>query len=506
MILAFPLCLPALGAPGGDHDELEAWIEAPFRLTQDEAFVLHFRHPGRRSVNWQLQLLAGNGAVLQHWRGEAMLRGGEAELRLGQRIAAAPGLYSLRLSARTAGSRGEPIVQQRQVALGALPAPRLAPSQAAVPEFDIVLGNLHSQTGHSDGGGPLGECRGAQEPQSAAAGPAEAYAYAQAHGLQFLLASEHNHMYDGSEGSDPAADPAKAHALYRKGLGEAAAYSAAHPGFAALYGMEWGVISNGGHLNILNSPELLAWERSADGELMGDTFVAKGDYAALYRLMREKGWIGQFNHPAQNQFRVHGQPLGFNADGDASMALCEVMNSAAFSSRDGEDEKRHSFYEPACQRLLEAGYHLAFSSDQDNHCANWGASYGNRTGVLLPRGTPLSTASLLEAVRARRVFATMDKTSSLVLRANGRMMGERFENSGPLRLQVAYAPGPGRSAAALAIVHGVPGRRGEPDTQALEGDSLDLTPPPGEHYYYARLTQEDGRILWSAPIWVSQRP
>jgi hypothetical protein len=126
--------------------------------------------------------------------------------------------------------------------------------------------------------------------------------------------------------------------------------------------------------------------------------------------------------------------------------------------------------------------------------------------VLLPRGTPLSTASLLEALRARRVFATMDKASSLVLRANGRMMGERFENSGPLRLQALYLPGPGRRAASLSIVHGVPGRRGEPESLVLDGDSLELTPAPGEHYYYARLTQEDGRILWSAPVWVRQRP
>ena len=30
------------------------------------------------------------------------------------------------------------------------------------------------------------------------------------------------------------------------------------------------------------------------------------------------------------------------------------------------------------------------------------------------------------------------------------------------------------------------------------------TPEPGEHFYYAKLTQDDGKILWSAPVWVSQ--
>ena len=49
---------------------------------------------------------------------------------------------------------------------------------------------------------------------------------------------------------------------------------------------------------------------------MGDTFTAKGDYAALYRLMRERGWIGQFNHPATSgQFLVSSNALGYDANG-----------------------------------------------------------------------------------------------------------------------------------------------------------------------------------------------
>jgi hypothetical protein len=84
----------------------------------------------------------------------------------------------------------------------------------------------------------------------------------------------------------------------------------------------------------------------------------------------------------------------------------------------------------ACNKLLEAGYHVAFSSNQDNHCANWGASYTNRTGILVPAGAPLTTDSFVEALKARRVFATMDKGSQLVLTANGHLMGERFANTG----------------------------------------------------------------------------
>jgi hypothetical protein len=380
-----------------------------------------------------------------------------------------------------------------------------APADAGMPPYTVYYGNLHSQTNHSDGGGDLARCTGAQAPQSAALGPTDAYTYAQAHGLDFLMTSEHNHMYDGADGTNPDADPQQAIALYRRGLQDAIGYNASHPGFLAIYGQEWGVIANGGHLNLFNSPELLGWERNAGGRLLADTETAKGDYASLYSLMRARGWLGQFNHPGPDQFRVGGVPLAYTADGDAVMVLCEVMNSSAFSHSADESETRRSNYEAVCDQLLEAGYHLAFSSDQDNHCANWGAAYSNRSAVLLPAGTALDDASLLAALRARRVFATMDKQAQIMLTANGHLMGERFANCGALALSVRYAGAPGRTAAELTIVEGVPGRNGTVSELAHTADTT-ITPAPGEHFYYARLTQDDGKLLWSAPIWISQRP
>ena len=311
-------------------------------------------------------------------------------------------------------------------------------------------------------------------------------------------------MYDGSDGTNANADAAKARALYQSGLASAAAFSASKINFLALYGMEWGVINKGGHVNIFNSDELLGWERNGQGELLADTVTPRSDYAALYTLMRKRGWVGQFNHPAHSgQFVVNGVPLGYTEDGDETMVLCEVMNSTAFSTIDTETETRRSNFEGACNRLLEAGYHLAFSTNQDNHCANWGASYTNRTGVLLPDGTPLNRENLVAALKARRVFATMDKTAQLVFTANGRMMGERFVNRGPLTLQANYASNSGKKVAAVAIMEGIPGRNGLVSEVSNLVTST-FTPAPGAHFYYAKVTQEDGNVLWSAPVWVTQ--
>jgi hypothetical protein len=272
-----------------------------------------------------------------------------------------------------------------------------------------------------------------------------------------------------------------------------------------VYALEWGVINNGGHLNIFNSPELLGWERNGKGELVADTETPRSDYGALYSLMKSRGWIGQFNHPSPvGQFVVNGVALGYTPDGDEVMTLCEVLNSTAFSTNETETETRRSNFEMACTKALEAGYHVAFSSDQDNHCANWGASFSNRTGVLVPTGTPLNQASLVEALRARRVFATMDKASQLVLTANGHLMGERFANSGPLTLDVKFASTAGKTVASVSLMEGVPGRNGTV-TELSTSATTTVTPAPGEHFYYAKVTQTDGNILWSAPVWVTQQ-
>ena len=546
------VCIACLACPAAAHEPdhllFDAYLQAPFHARADgsRTITLHFAtmpgHGDGAVVAWQLDLLAPDGRVLRHWQGKHKLarngawstvsvswqtaRRGNAVTAGRARSPAAddpPGIYSLRLRANVVGAPHLAAIEQRwQVAAGTRPAMLAPPAMASAtrPEdwsgwpYAIYLGNLHSQTNHSDGGAALDHCAGAQAPGAAPYGPADAYQYAWRHGLDFLMTSEHNHMFDGAAGAQRAGADATAdadtdsggaaRALYQRGLAQAAAWNDRGTGMLALYGQEWGVIANGGHINIFNAGALLGWERNGDGELLADHATPKSDYAALYTLLHTQGWYGQFNHPRHDQFAIGGKPLAWTADGDASMLLCEVMNSHAYSTRDDETEPRHGNYEAACNRLLEAGYHVAFSSNQDNHCANWGASYGNRTGVLLARGDALTADTLLAALKARRVFATMDKRGAIVLSAAGHMMGERFVHRGALALEVRHASSNGRSVAAVQLFHGMPGRRGT--VRAISDSARTVvTPPVGEHFYYARITQDDGTLLWSAPLWVSQR-
>ncbi|WMW80535.1 CehA/McbA family metallohydrolase [Undibacterium cyanobacteriorum] len=535
---------------------------------ESRTFTLDFSFPlnkAEQTVAWKLDLVAPSGRVVQTWNGTEKLLSRAVIKQVywaGRNSANAmpDGIYQLRLTAAAVDTRevinpnrrsvnqvvNEILLQNRaeiieqswpmqvgstnQVAMPAFAGlktaknnrtmsapPALAASSStsktamapAVPAtsslpYTVYYGNLHSQTNHSDGGGNLSACTGAQNPQSAAYGPSDAYQYAMNKGLDFLMTSEHNHMYDGSDATNTSANPTTAKNLYQSGLSAATSFNASNPNFLAIYGLEWGVINNGGHLNIFNSNELLGWEYNASNQLIADTLTVKNDYAALYTLMRQRGWIGQFNHPSSSgQFLVNGVPLAYTADGDQAMVACEILNTSAFSTNTTESETGRSTYESACNKALEAGFHIAFTTNQDNHCANWGASYTNRNGVLIPSGLPLTNANFIAALRARRVFATMDKNSQLVLTANGHIMGERFSNSGSLTLTTNFANSAGRTASTVQIFEGVPGRNGTV-TQLSNTAITTITPSAGEHFYYAKVTQDDGNILWSAPIWVSQ--
>lgn len=549
-----------------DHMELDAVLVAPYsseNSSDARTFTLRFAYPTGEPLqiaHWQVQLRAPSGDVMQEWRGQSVLHGGQADVpvmwkgRVGKYTSLPDGIYQINMKAFSTSleknSRlsaylvaleesaaavdeevtdqiwdirvGNPVVPKMPAFAALRTNTSLAPFGAAGRDhaeraallsapatnslpYTVYYGNLHSQTNHSDGGGAIATCSSSQPAQTGQYGPADAFSYAKSAGLDFLMTSEHNHYFDGSSSTNASANSTAVRNLYQSGLGMASSFNNTnYPNFLALYGMEWGVISNGGHLNILNSNELLGWEYNSSNQLLADTFTAKSDYAALYLLMKQRGWIGQFNHPASSgQFLVGGVPLGYSADGDEVMVLAEILNTSAFSANTTETETGRSSFESAFTILLERGFHVAPTSNQDNHCANWGRSYTNRSAILLPVGVALSTTSVIEALRARRVFATMDKNSQLILTANGRLMGERFTNSGALSLTANFANTAGRTVSTVRIFQGVSGRNGTVTVLASSA-STTITPALGKNFYYAKVTQDDGKILWSAPVWVEQ--
>jgi hypothetical protein len=84
------------------------------------------------------------------------------------------------------------------------------------------------------------------------------------------------------------------------------------------------------------------------------------------------------------------------------------------------------------------------------------------------------------------------------------MMGERFANSGPLNLVANFSSSSGKTVSTVEIFEGVPGRNGSVCVLANSANTT-VTPSDGAHFYYAKVTQNDGNILGSAPVWVTQQ-
>jgi len=541
-----------------DHHEFDAALNVPFsgaETTGARNFTVSLDYVGAPTgtlLGWRVELRNPAGAVVQTWAGVEHYGGAVFSRKLewtGAGADAGSGLYTATLVAASApagmalkaeGAAAQfdevmanaaagmhpPVTQSWAFAVGkpaSITMGALRPlAVGATGESDVRMrglaasvsagnwpytvyyGSFHGQTNDSDGGGAIGSCSSSQPAQTGAYGPDAAFPYAKNVGLDFFANTDHNHYFDGSSSTNTAGSAAAAKARYQRGLAIASDYTASNPGFLAVYGMEWGVISNGGHLNIFNSNELFSWEYNASNELFGDRYIAKSDYATLYSVMRAQGLVGQFNHPDDTgQFIINGTDMAYSADGDEVMVMSEVMNTSAFSSNTTETETSRSSYETAWKKLLERGFHVAPATNQDNHCANWGASYTNRTAVLIPTGTALTKASLVDALKARRVFATMDKYSQLIFSANGKIMGERFDNSGSVNLNVGFYNPNGRTVVAAEIWEGVPGRNGTV-TLLASTPTATITPASGKHFYYAKVTQDDGKVLWSAPVWVNQ--
>ena len=542
-----------------DHHEFEAELLVPFTSEMPSGArrfgvtMSYLGAPEGEQFAYRLDLVAPDGKVVQRYSGIARHQGKPVTLNFdwtgrGGNSSLADGLYEARLTAAAADADavaqgdGEAGAQSLlaaasdhghaphelsfKFALGAPPiakmpaframamgsqlsqgeqprAKALAAAAIASWPYTVYYGSLHGQTNDSDGGGNLSTCDSSQAAQTGQYGPDAAFPYAKGKGLDFFGNTDHNHYFDGSSGLGTIS-AATAKARYTAGVNVATNYTANNPSFLAMYGMEWGVISNGGHLNIFNSAELYSWEYDPSNQLYGHRFVAKNDYAALYTVMRAAGQVGQFNHPdTSGQFIINGTDFGYTADGDEVMVLAEISNTSAFSNVDNESQQPGSGYESAFRKILERGFHVAPATNQDNHCANWGASYTNRTAVLIPTGTALSKASFVDALRARRVFGTHDKNSQLVFSANGAIMGSRITNSGALNLTVGFANTAGRTVSLVEIWEGVPGRNGTM-TLLTNNATYSFTPANGLHVYYTKLTQSDGKILWSAPIWVNQ--
>ncbi len=326
------------------------------------------------------------------------------------------------------------------------PAP--VPGRAMPNGMFAFWGDLHAHTTASDGSGP----------------PRMAFATARAAGLHFFSVTDHDHYLTTEEWNE---------------IGSAANDATVDNAFIALRGFEYTHASKG-HLNVFNTA---TWINHTD--------AAYDTLAEFYAwLGTQPSALAQFNHP-DPRYGGDFDHFAYNAAASNNLALVEVGNNANTYLR----------FEAQLPAALNQRWRVAPSNNSDHHGTSWGSDSSHRTGVLAPT---LTRDHLLDALRARRVFATEDANLALALQSNATWMGGTLPAQSNLDFTVT-ASDPDPEPLQLFLYDN--GNLVRSQAFANSNVTWNVSVPGGtSHYYFARAQQADGDLAFTAPIWTDATP
>jgi hypothetical protein len=359
----------------------------------------------------------------------------------------------------------------------------------SVAALNYYYGNLHAHSSYSDG-----------NQDNNALTPADNYAYAKnSLCMDFLGISDHNHATAGMKIAD-----------WQPGLNQAAA--ATTSSFLALFGMEWGVLSNGGHVLIYGTNQLIGWETNNY-----NVFVPKSDYVGtpettgttgLFRSLINLGGnaFATFAHPSFSDFNNLSN-LPYNSTADSAVVGMAIASGPAFSTNTTYSDPPSSFsYIDYYTRMLSKGYHIGPIMDHDSHYTNFGRSTNNRLVTVAPS---ISSNHFYNAMLNRNFYATEDCDTKVMFTINNQLMGSIITNVYSPAISV-YAIDPTNPSITptIRLMYGIAGS-GIPAIQinSINGNTLTYTDyalTNGQQaYYYLDITIAGNRTITS-PIWYTK--
>lgn len=147
---------------------------------------------------------------------------------------------------------------------------------------------------------------------------------------------------------------------------------------------------------------------------------------------------------------------------------------------------------------LDKGWHVAPTNNQNNHKGQWGDASEARTVVL---AKSLTEEALYAAMKDRRVYATQDSDLAIYYELNGAVMGSILPKSKDAEITVFLSDPTDEAIGNVEVVTD----GGEViDSAYVETPSqvLELSASCGHSYYYLRITQPDGDVAVTAPVWM----
>ena len=357
--------------------------------------------------------------------------------------------------------------------------------------FQRYFGQLHSHTQYSDGAGSL----------------ESALAYIKAlpdsANVDFVAFTDHSNYFDKSGAANPEG------ALYDMSLASAASqnlwneYKSAVAAFnkenagsmVAIAGFEMTWSGGPGHINTFNTPGIVSRNNTTLNNKTKDAGLQ-----AYYKLLSQTEGIdsiSQFNHPGT----TFGNFIDFgywDAVVDTRMYMVEVGN--------GEGQIGAGGYYPSYEQYimaLDKGWHVAPTNNQDNHKGRWGNANDARDVILTD---DFSESGIYEALRARRMYATEDKNLELDYTVNGNMMGSIIDVPEKLNFEISFNdPDRTDSIAKVELVVNSGKVAYTWDSAAdLAKGSASVELAPEYTYYFVRVTEGDGDLAVTAPVWVGE--
>lgn len=153
---------------------------------------------------------------------------------------------------------------------------------------------------------------------------------------------------------------------------------------------------------------------------------------------------------------------------------------------------------------LDKGWHLAPTNNQDNHKGKWGNANDARDVIITD---DFSEEGIYEAIRNYRMYATEDKNLEIDYTVNGELLGAQLpDDVEQLDVPVTVSdPDASDSIAKVEIIVNS-GKVAHvwDDPAELAAGQLTAVLAPDHSYYYVRVTEADGDIAVTAPVWVGE--
>ncbi len=335
-------------------------------------------------------------------------------------------------------------------------------------DWELYFGQLHAHTADSDGVGTV----------------EEAFTHASGvEGLDFFAVTDHSDSFDNDREGTLTEDGSAVSAQWA--AGKAAAEAVTNGDFVGLYGFEMSWDQGQGHISTFNTPGFLSRDRE------GYSLYSEGLENYYEALMEVPDSVSQFNHPGT----VYGDFKNFAWYSDAVDALVTLIEVG--SGVGAEYRTAYEYY----TRALDRGWHLAPSDNQNNHDGNFGDGDSGRTVVL---ASELTEAGIYDALRHYRVYATEDSDLQIYYTLNGAVMGSELSaakagNAANIAVRM-YDPTDAEWGTVEVITSG-----GAVAASAGATECVTFSLPTTAAYYYIRITQADGDIAVTAPVWIRQK-